>query len=102
MKAENIPENNLVVLFLLLVLTAGLYYFWWLVRVSKLFDDNPITNVLLSILTCGMWTLYINMKYMQRSEELNERDLKWYMILFLPLSVLIIQHNINERYYPGR
>ncbi len=102
MKIEYIPENNLVVLLLMMVLTAGLYYFWWLARVSRCFNDNPVSNVLLVLLSGGIWSLYLNLKYMQKSEELNGRDLKWYMILFLPLSFLIIQHNINERYFPGR
>lgn len=102
MKVERVPENNLVVLFLLVVLTGGLYYFWWLARVSRLFNDNPLSNILLSILTCGIWTAYLNLKFMQKSEEINGRDLKWYMFFFLPLSFLIIQHNINERHFPGR
>jgi hypothetical protein len=102
MKVEYIPENNLVVLLLLMILSAGLYYFWWLARVSRIFNDNPVSNILLSFLTVGFWIPYINIKYMQRSEEINGRDLKWYMVLFLPLSFLIIQHNINEKHFPGR
>lgn len=102
MKIEYVPENNLVVLFLLFVLTLGIYYFWWLARISRLFDDNPVTNILLVFLTLGGWGLYINLKYMQKSEGLNGRDMKWFMILFLPISFLIIQHNINEKYFPGR
>ena len=101
MNEEYIPENNLVVLFLLVILTSGLYYFWWLARISKIFDDNPVSNILLFILTLGIWGLYINLKYIQKSEELNGRDMKWYLILFLPISFLIIQHNINERYFSG-
>ena len=102
MKVENVPENNLIVLFLLMAFTGGLYYFWWLARMSRVFNDKPVSNIFLVFLTFGLWSLYINMKYMQKSEELNGRDLKWYMILFLPISFLIVQHNVNERYYPGR
>ena len=102
MKDEYIPENNLVVLFLLFILTFGFYYFWWLARVSRLFDDNPVSNIILAIFTLGIWSLYLNMKYMQKSEELNGREIKWYMVFFLIISPLIIQHNINERYFPGR
>lgn len=102
MKIEYIPENNLVILFLLLFLTGGLYYFWWLARVSEIFGDNPVTNILLVICTLGLWSLYINLKYMQKSEELNRREIKWFMVFFLPISPLIVQHNINERYFPGR
>ncbi len=102
MKEEYIPEDNLVVMFLLFILTAGLYYFWWLARASKIFSDNPVSNILLVLLTAGIWSLYINIKYMQKSEEINGREMKWHMVLFVPISPLIIQHNINERFFPGR
>jgi MFS superfamily sulfate permease-like transporter len=101
-KTEYMPENNLVVLLLLLLLTGGLYYFWWLVRASRIFGDNPVSNVMLVIFTAGLWAIYLNLKYMQKSEEINSRDMKWYMVLFLPMSVLIIQNNINERFFPGK
>ncbi|MGL4370775.1 MAG: hypothetical protein ACRCUT_14050 [Spirochaetota bacterium] len=101
-REEYIPENNLVVLLLLFLITGGLYYFWWLVRISRMFHDNPVSNVLLSILTGMIWSLYLGIRYMQKSEELNGRDMKWYMVLFLPISMLIIQNNINEKYFPGR
>ena len=99
---EYIPENNLVVLFLLILLTAGLYYFWWLSRASRVFGDDPVMNIVLTVFTVGLWSLYVNLKYMQKSEMINGRDIKWYMIFFLPLSPIIIQHNINEKYFPGR
>jgi len=99
---EYIPENNLAVLFLMLVITGGLYYFWWLARVSRVFGDDPVINIVLTVFSAGVWSIYLNLKYMQKSELLNNRDLKWYMILFLPLSPIIIQHNINERFFPGR
>jgi hypothetical protein len=102
---EYIPENNLVVLFFLMIITCGIYYFWWLTRVSKLFNDDPVINILLTIFTGGIWGLYLNLKYLQKSEFLNGRDAKWYMILFLPLLLIFpifIQHNINEKFFPGR
>lgn len=102
MKYEYIPENNLFILFLLLILSGGLYYFWWLSRTCKIFNDDPITNILLVLFTCGVWGAYLNVKYMQKSEELNGRELKWYMFFFLPISPLIIQHNLNEKFFPGR
>lgn len=99
---EYIPENNLAVLFLLFILTFGLYYFWWLARVSNVFGDDPVINIILTIFSFGIWSIYLNIKYMQKSEMLNGRDLKWFMIFFLPISPVIIQHNINEKYFPGR
>jgi hypothetical protein len=102
MEIEDYPENNLIVLLLLVILTGSLYIFWWIARVSKTFNDNPVSNIMLMIFTCGIWYFYISMKYIYRSEQLNGRDSKWYMIFFLPISFLIIQNNINERYFPGR
>jgi hypothetical protein len=102
MEMEYYPENNLIVLLLLTILTSGLYLFWWIGKVSKTFSDNPKSNIMLIIFTCGVWYLYLSLKYIQKSEQLNGRDTKWYMIFFLPISFLIIQNNINERYFPGR
>jgi uncharacterized membrane protein YjgN (DUF898 family) len=99
---EYSPENNLMVMLLLIILTFGLYYFWWLAKVSRIFSDDPVINILLTVFTLGVWSLYINLKYMQKSEMLNGRDMKWFMFLFLPISPLIIQHNINEKFFPGR
>ena len=99
---KKIPENNLIILLLLLIFSLNLYYFWWLARVSRLFGNNPVSNVLLVIFTFGFWGIYLNLKYMQKSEELNQREMKWYMIFFIPISTLIIQNNINEKYHPGR
>ena len=99
-----IPENNLFVLFLLLILSCFLYYFWWLARTSRIFGDDPIINVLMTIFTAGLWGLYLNLRYMQKSEMLNGRDFNWFMIIFLiiPISPIIIQNNINEKYFPDR
>jgi len=102
---EYIPENNLVVLFLLLLLTCGLYYFWWLARVSRVFNDDPVINILLTVFTVGIWGIYLNLKYFQKSEILNGRDMKWYMVVFipvLPVFIVMIQHNVNEKFFPDR
>jgi len=124
MKLENIPENNLVVLFLLTILSGGLYLFWWIARVSRIFDDSPVNNILLIIIPLALafgghfflhtidiyttiaagfiWFFYLNIKYLQKSEQLNGREMPWFMVIFLPISFLVIQHNINEKYYPGK
>lgn len=99
---EYLPENNLLVLFFLFILTGFMYYFWWLARVSRTFNDDPVINILLTIFTCGLWSLYLNLKYLQKSENINGRDVKWYMILFILIAPIIIQHNINEKYFPDR
>ncbi len=92
------PEDNLVILLLMIIFSLGFYYFWWLVKISKIFGDNPVSNIMLFIFTLGIWGLYLSLKYLQKSEEINGRDMKWYMIFFLPISFLIIQNNINEKY----
>ncbi len=99
---EYIPENNLVVLFFMMVLTLGLYYFWWLARTSRVFGEDPVINILLAIFTFGMWGVYLNLRYMQKSEMLNGREVKWYIILFIFILPIMIQNNLNERYFPGR
>ncbi len=86
---EYIPENNLMVMFLLIIITMGTYYFWWLARTSRVFGDDPVMNILLTIFTFGIWSLYLNLKYMQKSEMMNGRDMKWFMILFLPIPRLL-------------
>ncbi|MBN2435459.1 MAG: hypothetical protein JXK07_09375 [Spirochaetes bacterium] len=93
-----IPEDNTFILMLLIIFSGGLYYLWWLSRVSRLFNDNPVTNILLVFATLGLWALYLNIRYLQKSEEINGRSIQWYIIFFLPFAVLIIQNNINEHY----
>ena len=99
---EYIPENNIAILFLLLILTGGLYYFWWLARTSRVFGDDPVINIILIVFTAGIWSLYINLRYMQKSEIINGRDMKWFMVLFFLISPIIIQNNINEKFLSGR
>lgn len=97
-----IPENNIVILFLLIILTGGLYYFWWLVRTSRVFGDDPSVNIILTVLTCGLWSIYLCLHYIHKSEALNGRDAMWYTVFFLPISPLIIQNNLNEKYFPDK
>ena len=99
---EYIPENNLVVLFFLLILTGTIYYLWWLSRTCKIFGEDPVINILLTIFTFGIWGIYLNLRFFQKSEMLNGREAKWYIILFFPFLPIMIQNNLNERYFPGR
>jgi hypothetical protein len=106
MMEEYIPENNPFVLFLLIVLTGTLYTLWWQARTSRVFKEDPVVNVVLTIFTLGIWGIFLNFRYLQKSELLNGREMKWYVVLFLPFSPvlypIIIQSNINEKYFPGR
>ena len=93
------PEDNTFVLLLLILFSLGTYYFRWLVRVSRLFNDNPATNILLVIFTAGIWGFYLNLRYMEKSEKLNRRESGWYTLFLgfiFPLPILIVQNNINE------
>lgn len=104
MKSQSMhqPEDNLFILLLLIVFSCGLYYFWWIAKVSSFFGDDTVTNILLIFFTAGLWSIYLNVRYIQKSEELNNRNMQWYMIFFLPISVLITQNNINEYYSSPR
>jgi hypothetical protein len=90
------PEDNTFILLLLLLFSCGTYYFRWVAKVSTLFNENPVTNILLIVLTFGLWGLYLNMRYLDKSERLNDRRSSWYMVLFIFISPLIVQNNINE------
>jgi uncharacterized membrane protein len=93
------PEDNPFILFLLLIFSFFLYYFWWIARMSNFFNEEPQTNILLILATLGLWGIFLNIRYLQKSEEINERQMQWYFILFLPISILIIQNNVNEYYF---
>ena len=117
---EYAPEDNLFVLFLLIILTGGLYYFFWLAKTSKFFGDDSTANVLLTLITMAsgvavfrftgnlhvavvlgaIWVLYLHIRYFHKSELLHKREMLWCMALFLlvlPLAPLMIQNNINEK-----
>jgi len=117
---EYTPEDNLFVLFLLMILTGGLYYFLWLAKTSKFFGDDSTANVLIALFTIAggaavfyftgnifmavalgaIWVLYLNMRYFHKSELLHKRATLWCMALLLPvlpLALLMIQNNINEK-----
>ena len=93
-------SENLIVFTILMVCTAGLYSLIWLGRTSASFNDDPTTNVVMTVVTCGLWGLVLNLRYVQLSEELNGRTIQWYnaiLVLIQPfLGPLMIQQNLNE------
>jgi hypothetical protein len=94
-------SENLIVFTILMVCTLGMYGLIWLGRTSASFSDDPTTNVVMAVVTCGMWNLVLNLRYFARSEELNGRQVQWYNAIIVimggPLiGPLMIQQNINE------
>ena len=95
-------EENLIVLIILIACTFGLYSLIWLARTSRAFGDDPTTNVILIIGSFGMWSLVLNLRYLERSETLNGRTLAWYnaALIFVTggiIGPLLTQMNINEK-----
>ncbi len=100
-------EENLIVLLILLVATGGLYSFVWIARVSREFGDDAVTNVILGIISGGAWLLFLYLRYMDRSERINGREMQWYYALLIFFSFglaapLMIQFNLNENVEAGR
>ncbi len=94
-------EENLMILMILMVCTFGLYSLVWLARTSKAFGDDPVTNVVMSIMSFGTWTVVLSLRYLDMAERLNGRTLAWYnaVLVMLPLPLvgpLLVQLNINE------
>ncbi len=94
-------EENLIVLLVLMVSTGGLYAFVWIARVSREFGDDSVTNVILSLMSGGAWLLFLYLRYMDKAERLNGREMQWYYALLIFFSFgmaapAMIQFNLNE------
>jgi len=94
-------RENLIVLTALIVASIGTYSFVWIARASRTFGDDPVTNVVLSIVTGGGWLLFLYLRYLSKAEQLNGREVPWYYVIFVLLSVgflapLMIQLDLNE------
>lgn len=94
-------EENLIVLLVLMVATGGLYAFVWIARVSREFGDDCVTNVILSIMSGGAWLLFLYLRYMDKAERMNGREMQWYyaLLIFFSLGLAapaMIQFNLNE------
>jgi energy-converting hydrogenase Eha subunit C len=94
-------EENLMILMTLLICTFGAYSLIWLARTSKAFGDDPVTQVVMTVLSGGVWGLVLNLRYLDMAERLNGRDLAWYNAILaifpLPLmGTMMVQLNLNE------
>ena len=99
-------EENLIILIILIACTFGLYSLIWLARTSRAFGDDPTTNIVLVITSFGMWSVVLNLRYLERSEGLNGRTLAWYNAMLLLMTggfigPLLTQMNINEKLGAG-
>ena len=61
---EKYTSENLIVFTILMVCT-GLYSLIWLGRTSASFNDDPTTNVVMTVVTSGLWGLVLNLRYVQ-------------------------------------
>ena len=98
---DRYTSENLIVFTTLMVCTGGLYSLIWLGRTSASFDDDPTTNVVMTLVTCGAWAMVLNLRYLGLSESLNGRSFQWYnpvLVLLggMLLGPLMIQQNVNE------
>ena len=94
-------DENLMILLILLTCTFGAYGLIWLARTSKAFGDDPTTQVVMTILSGGVWGLILNLRYLDMAERLNGRNLAWYNAILatfpLPLmGPMMVQLNLNE------
>jgi hypothetical protein len=73
------PSRSLLKVFLLLILTCGLYYFYWVYVTSS--DINkmrgggfpPVLDLLLTLLTGGLWLYWWDWRVGQEVAELQAR-----------------------------
>ncbi len=94
-------RENLIVLMALIIASLGTYSFVWIARVSRTFGDDPVTNVVLSIVSGGGWLIFLYLRYLSKAEQLNGREVPWYYVIFVLLSFgflapLMIQLDLNE------
>ena len=93
---DDFKELNLIVLGLLSIITFPLYYLIWQARISKAMKMDPIMNIILTVATAGLWALYLHIKWIQDTAEINDDNLTWLeLVLALPVAPLVIQNNIN-------
>jgi hypothetical protein len=89
-------EPGLVLLFS--ILTCGIYYYWWVYKVSGEVQDflgepdtAPATELLLSALTCGLYLFYWDWKIAEKIARMQERvniPPKDNTVLYLVLNLL--------------
>jgi Na+(H+)/acetate symporter ActP len=78
MYQENIRNPGIVVL--LGFITCGIYYFYWIGKTSSAInwyigeeEVNPTLDVVLSILLCGVWQVYLSYRYPKLILKMQEQ-----------------------------
>lgn len=95
-------EMNLLVLFLLSVVSVGFYTLLWLSRTARLMHDDPFTILIVTLLAGFLPLSFIMVRYYRRSEVMMKTppSLLFEFLMFWPalnliLGPFLIQHGLN-------
>lgn len=95
-------EMNLLVLFLLSIVSVGLYTLVWLSRTAKLMSDDAFTILVVTVLAGFLPLSFIMVRYYRRSEVMMKTppSLLFEFLMLLPglnliLGPFLIQHGLN-------
>lgn len=71
-----IKERNPIVVIILSMVTCGVYWFYWMYKITEELRDatgdetlKPGTDLLLGLVTCGMWGLYTEYRHVQKVHQ---------------------------------
>lgn len=71
-----IEERSSAMVIVLIFLTCGIYFFYWLYKTSSELRDalgdtsiNPGTDLLIAIVTCGLWGIMIEHRNVQKIHQ---------------------------------
>lgn len=87
---------------LLTVVTCGIYYFWWQyvtteeLRLASGRDDlNPMTDLIITILCCGIWAIFVQYRNAQIVHEtltargVHHEDKSTFIVILHLLSAVV-------------
>lgn len=112
-RPEAIRERGAVLITILVLVTCGIYGFVWKFQTTSELREatgdeslNPVTDLLLSLVTCGLWSIYTDYRNAQITYELLsrcgvQRENKAILVLILDLvglyviSPYLIQEELN-------
>jgi hypothetical protein len=68
-----VQERNSALVLVLSIVTCGIYYFYWIYATSSELADhtgdrsiNPTVDVLLCVVTCGLWGMFVQYRNAQK------------------------------------
>ncbi len=95
-------ELNTFILFLLVVLSGGIYTLIWIGRTARLMHDDPFTTLLLCLLGALLPLSFIMARYYRRSEIMLKTPPSWLIEIMMMLPGLnllfgpfVIQQGLN-------